>query len=90
MNETPISVEICGRKYQLKVEPEFEPIFREAAAEINQRVKAYSKAYAFKDNQDLLSMVALQYTYNTLKYERTLKFRDDELLQHLELIDKKL
>lgn len=72
------------------VSPEDEPIIREAARKINEGMKNYAKNYAFKDNQDLLSMVALQYTLSALKTEKGLRFRDHDLIDRLRQIDRTL
>lgn len=90
MNEIPITVVICERRYKLMVDPEDEPIIREAARKINEGLKSYADNYAFKDNQDLLSMVALQYTLSSLKTERGISFRDNGLVESLKKISDTL
>lgn len=85
-----ITVTISDRPYKLVVKPTEEVLFREAAQRINDRLQAYSKSYAFKDRQDLLAMVALQYTFNALKSEQIESYKDRELLQKLNDIDKTL
>ena len=90
MNEIPITVNICERPYKLMVDPADEPLIREAARKINEGLRAYAQNYAFKDNQDLLSMVALQYTLNSLKNERGLAYRDRDLIDKLRQIDRTL
>lgn len=72
------------------VKPDDEPLVREAARKINEGLKSYAKNYAFKDNQDLLSMVALQYTLNALKNEKELSYRDRELAGQLQQINRML
>ncbi len=90
MNEIPITVILCERPYKLMINPEDEPLIREAARKINERIRSYAKSYAFKDNQDLLSMVALQYTISALKHEKSMAYRDHDLLEKLRQIDKAL
>lgn len=90
MNEIPITVNICERPYKLMVNPEDEPLIREAARKINEGLRSYAQNYAFKDSQDLLSMVALQYTLNSLKNEKSLRFRDRDLAGKLQQIDRTL
>ncbi|MDE7073099.1 MAG: cell division protein ZapA, partial [Bacteroidales bacterium] len=58
MNEIPITVNICERPYKLMVNPEDEPLIREAARKINEGLRSYAQNYAFKANQELLSMGA--------------------------------
>ncbi len=90
MDQISITVTISDRPYKLKVRREDEVIFREAAAKINEQIGNYAQNYAFKDGQDLLSMVALQYAFNALKNERIIRFRDNELAERLHAIDQKL
>ncbi len=83
MAEISITLIIADRPYKLTVKREEEALFRDAAQVINDRIKSYSTSYAFKDRQDLLAMVALQYTTNALKNERIQSFRDKELINKL-------
>jgi cell division protein ZapA (FtsZ GTPase activity inhibitor) len=72
----------------LKIKREDEAIFREAAVKINEQIGNYAHSYAFKDQQDLLSMVALQYAFNALKSEQIIRFRDNELTEKLHTLDR--
>lgn len=67
MGQVTIQLQIADRPYRLTVQSEQEPFFHEAVRLINKQLKTYSDSYAFKDRQDLLAMVALQYTYEALK-----------------------
>lgn len=90
MDEQSITVTIADRPYKLTVKCEDEEIFREATKYINDRLKSYAANFSFKDRQDLLAMVALQYTTNALKNERILTFRDRELTEKLHELDSML
>ena len=83
MEEQSITVTIADRPYKLTVKREDEEIFRDATKHINERLKSYAANFSFKDKQDLLAMVALQYTTNALKNERVMAFRDKELVGKL-------
>jgi len=83
MEEQSITVTIADRPYKLTVKREDEEIFREATKYINERLKSYAANFSFKDRQDLLAMVALQYTTNALRNERFIAFRDKELMEKL-------
>ncbi|NCA77804.1 MAG: cell division protein ZapA [Alphaproteobacteria bacterium] len=61
MEEISISLPIADRFYKLAIENEHEELFRKAAKLIDKRLKDYSTSYAYKDKQDLLAMVALEY-----------------------------
>ena len=71
MSEFSISITIADRPYKLVVEKEQEELFRNAAKLIDKRIKEYSSSYAFKDKQDLLGMIALEYTVSFLQNEQT-------------------
>ncbi|MDR0763655.1 MAG: cell division protein ZapA [Bacteroidales bacterium] len=90
METISITVTISDRPYKLKVKREDEVIFREAAVKINEQIGNYAQNYAFKDQQDLLSMVALQYAFNALKNEQIIRFRDNELTEKLHALDRLL
>lgn len=78
MSEFSISITVADRPYKLVVEKEQEELFRNAAKLIDKRIKEYSSSYAFKDKQDLLAMIALEYTVSFLQNEQTT--RESELL----------
>jgi len=90
MEEQSITVIVADRPYKLTVKREDEEILREAAKYINERLKGYAANFAYKDKQDLLAMVALQYTTNALRNERVLSFRDKELVEKLEHLNTML
>jgi cell division protein ZapA (FtsZ GTPase activity inhibitor) len=71
MSEFSISITVADRPYKLVVEKEQEEMFRNAAKLIDKRIKEYSSSYAFKDKQDLLAMIALEYTVSFLQNEQT-------------------
>jgi cell division protein ZapA len=83
MSEFSISITVADRPYKLVVEKVQEEVFRNAAKLIDKRIKEYSSSYEFKDKQDLLAMVALEYTVSYLQNEKETK--ESELL-----VDEKL
>lgn len=87
MGEQAITLTIADRPYKLIVKEEDEAIFRDATQRINENIKGYSSNYAFKDRQDLLAMVALQYSTNAIKNERIQSYRDTELIEKLHQIN---
>lgn len=80
MSEFSISITVADRPYKLVVEKEQEGLFRNAAKLIDKRIKEYSSSYAFKDKQDLLAMIALEYTVSFLQNEQTTN--ESELLMN--------
>ena len=90
MKELSISINVADRPYKLVIEKEHEELFRKAAKLIDKRIKDYSSSYAYKDKQDLLAMVALEYTTSYLQNERTASESDHNTTMKLSTIDKAL
>jgi len=94
MNELSISLPIAERSYRLAVDKEHEELFRKAAKLIDKRMKDYSCSYAYKDKQDLLAMVALEYATGYLKNDQLLSENEtlwkDKLLAIDQALDEQL
>lgn len=90
MNELSITVNIADRTYKLTLDPREEEIVRKAGRVINEKVREFAGNYAFKDKQDLLAMVALQFTTSTLHYEETTANFDTQIKGKLLELDKRL
>jgi cell division protein ZapA (FtsZ GTPase activity inhibitor) len=90
MSELSISITVADRPYKLMIEKEQEEVFRKAAKVIDKRIKEYSGSYAFKDKQDLLAMIALEYTVSFLQHEQTTSESELVLHQKLNGIDQTL
>ncbi len=90
MEEVMINLIIADRPYKLTVLREEEERVRKAAAIINDQIKAYAQAYAYKDRQDLLAMTALQYATSSLQFESEVMFRDNHLTNKLTELDQLL
>ncbi|HOV11380.1 MAG TPA: cell division protein ZapA [Bacteroidales bacterium] len=90
MEEFSISVVIADRNYRLTIARQEEEIVRKAARTINDKIKEFANNYAFKDKQDLLAMIALQYTSNALNLEQSNVYKDTKLKDKLLEIDKVL
>lgn len=87
MDELSISVTIADRPYRLKIEKTDEETIRKAAKLIEKTIKEYSVNYAFKDKQDLLAMVALQFVTSSLNFESQIDFTENKLETKLSEID---
>jgi len=87
MGEFSISITVADRPYKLVIEKEYEELFRRAAKLIDDRIKAYSNNYAYKDKQDLLAMVALDNTINLLQHERNINEKETTLEKKLSELD---
>ena len=90
MNELSISLPIADRSYRLAIEKDHEELFRKAAKLIDKRIKDYSGSYAYKDKQDLLAMVALEYATGYLKNDRLLSENETQWQAKLVTIDQAL
>ena len=88
MREQLISVIIAERPYRLAVKSEGEEqVFRAAASLINEKMKEYGTNFAFRDKQDLLAMVSLQFAVEVLRYEDTAEGQT-KLKEQLEQLDR--
>ena len=90
MEELTISVIIADRPYRLTIKREEEEIIRKAAESINKMIKEYSTNYAFNDKQDLLAMVALEFTTRAIRNEGELKIKDELFIDKLKKINTAL
>ncbi|HNX07885.1 MAG TPA: cell division protein ZapA [Bacteroidales bacterium] len=90
MEEFSISVVIADRNYRLTIARQEEEIVRKAARTINDKIKEFANNYTFKDKQDLLAMIALQYTSNALNLEQSNVYKDTKLKDKLLELDKVL
>ena len=94
MDELSISVPVAERTYRLAIEKEHEELFRKAAKLIDNRIRDYSASYAYKDKQDLLAMVALEYATSYLQNEQLLSDQETrleiQLLKMDHLLDEQL
>lgn len=84
MDEITINVEIADRRYPLKIARADEEQLRKAAALINERMKSFLRHYSFKDMQDQLALIALQFATTSLKYESELAFNSQHLKRKLD------
>jgi len=87
MNEITINIIITERTYKLRIQAEEEERVRKAAAQINDRLKAYANAYAYKDHQDLLAMTALQLATSEAVLMDELAFKNNRLDEKLYQLD---
>ena len=85
-----ITVSIADRPYRLKIEEEEEENVRKSVKTINEKIKAYADTYAYKDKQDLLAMITLQFATHVMDYENNAKFSEDRIIEKLGDIDKLL
>lgn len=90
MSELSISLPIAGRSYKLAISKAHEELFRKAARLIEKRIKDYSGSYSYKDTQDLLAMVALEYATGYLQNDQLLADQESDWKRRLAAIDQAL
>lgn len=88
MPELSITVKISDRPYRLRINRDEEENVRKAVSSLNEKINKYAEVYAYKDKQDLLAMVALQYATTAMSYESVLKVNDIEAVSKLKEMDK--
>lgn len=74
----------------MSVTAEQEEVARKAAQLINDTIKDFAHSFEYKDQQDLLAMVALQNAVGKIELEKEKNFRDKELEKKLKEIDEVL
>ncbi|NTW24116.1 MAG: cell division protein ZapA [Lentimicrobium sp.] len=87
MDELSINVVIADRTYKLTIERSEEETVRAAAKAIDEQMKSYGNHFQYKDKQDLLAMVALQFSTNAIDLGNQIKFSEKGLLLKLEEIN---
>jgi len=94
MKEQLISVIIAERPYRLSVKSEEEEqVFREAGRLIKEKMTEYGSTYAFRDKQDLLAMVTLQFAVDSLSVEQKAEKKaqlNEKLLKLERILDDQL
>lgn len=94
MKEQLISVIIADRPYRLSIKSEEEEqIFRESGKLIKEKITEYASTYAFRDKQDLLAMVALQFAVDSLSVKQKSEYQvllSEKLLQLERILDDHL
>lgn len=88
--EISVKVQIADRKYPLVAKVFEEEYLRKAAKLINEKLLGYSKSFSFKDRQDLLAMVCLEFATDALTITNTLESTDTELIQKIKDLEESL
>jgi len=88
MDEFTITATIANRQYKLTIERKNEEYVRGAIKTIENKIKEYSSMYSYKDFQDLLAMIALEFTTLALNYSDTNRKNDNLLEERLNTINE--
>ena len=86
--EISIRVQVADRQYPLKAQLHEEEYLRKAARLINEKLLGYSKSFSFKDKQDLLAMVCLEFATDALTVTNTLAETDTDILDKVREIEQ--
>lgn len=83
-----VNITIAGRQYPLSLEPAQEEIFRLASRKIDESINNIKSKWSTRDDQDILSIVILQFATLLVQYERgdTTK----QLLEDISFINNRL
>ena len=68
-----INVELAQRSYRVNVRESERTVFEDASKMIDETIRGYEAKYAYKDKQDLLAMVLLQYVTAFIKQLRFIR-----------------
>ncbi len=85
-----INVVIADRPYPLRVKPEEEERVRNAARDINNKVKQFQTQYSGKDKQDFLAMSALMYAVEAASFHNKTVISDTSFGDRLDELDRML
>lgn len=88
MDEISITVLIADRTYKLTIKRSEEETVRAAAKAIDEQMKRYASYFEYKDKQDLLAMVALQFSTSAIDLDNQIKFSEKGLLLKLAEINE--
>ena len=87
MDELAITVSIANRQYKLSIDKNTEEFVRKASKKIDDKIKEYTNLYSYKDYQDLLAMIALEFTTMALNYEDVIENSQTKLEEKILSID---
>lgn len=74
-----ITIQIAQRPMTIVIQKEWEHYFREAEKVINDSFLDFAKKWTYKDNQDLMAMILVDFVVKWLADEQRLKEFDEEL-----------
>ena len=81
-----VNVELAQRTYRINVRESDKAVFEDASRMINETIKGYEAKYAYKDIQDLLAIVLLQYVTAFIKQNKTLTDNNRKVTERLEAV----
>lgn len=86
-----VEIDIAGRIYKVNITESDREIFNKASNIVNETLKKYASMYSYKDNQDLLAMVLLQYMTSYIKLQqKSVETDNKDIENRLTELDKYL
>jgi len=85
-----ITVNIADRPYRMKINPNEEEKVRNAANEVNDKMKDLQKAYSATDKQDYLAMCALTFASEAIDNKKQVEDIDQLFMENLNNLNEKL
>lgn len=79
-----ITIQVAQRPMTIVIQKEWEHYFREAEKVINDSFLDFAKKWTYKDNQDLMAMILVDFVVKWLADEQRLKEFDEELAPMME------
>jgi len=83
LEDLSIKVNIAGRTFPLTVKSDDEELVRTAAKLVNDKLKELQDQFAVKDNQDILSMICLEYVVEFLRLKSNNEMNSKQLTDQL-------
>ena len=83
-NRIKITIQVAQRPITMVIQKEWEHYFKEAEQVIDRRFLDFAKKWTYKDQQDLLSMILIDFVVNGLAAEEKLKEYDEEIVPMME------
>lgn len=87
-NLNKVNITIAGRQYPLSLGPAQEEIFRLASHKIDETISNIRSKWATRDDQDILSIVVLQFASALVQFERGDATK--QLLEDIKFINNQL
>lgn len=83
-NKITITIQVAQRPIAIVIKREWEHYFREAEKVINDSFRDFAKKWTYKDQEDLLSKILVDFVVKWVVDEERLKEYDEELVPMME------
>ena len=90
MNEISLKIKVAGKEYPMKVVPEEESTIKQAAVEVNEKLKLFQSQFGIEDKQDLLAMIAFDGRIKDLRRRERESDQMQKLMDRMESLHRRL